>query len=61
MASKAPSRVETPKVGTAPLKGAKMAIFISFCAGAAGVPQAANIMLAITSTEKTANKRLVIS
>jgi hypothetical protein len=53
--------VETPKVGTAPLKGAKMAIFISFCAGAAGVPQAANIMLAITSTEKTANKRLVIS
>jgi hypothetical protein len=53
--------VDTPKVGTAPLKGAKMAIFISFCAGAAGVPQAASIMLAIISKEKRTNIRLVIS
>jgi hypothetical protein len=59
MASKAPSRVETPKVGTAPLKGARMAILISF-AGAAAPPQAVSIMLATTNSDRTTNKRLDI-
>jgi hypothetical protein len=59
MAIKAPSRVETPKVGTGPLNGANTATLTGPLAAPAP-PQAVKTILARISMESNAYVRLII-